>query len=146
MYKRQGYYQETGRAGRDGEASEAWLAYVLGDAVLLRKMIAEGEASEERKRLENAKLDALIGYCESTGCRRQSLLAYFGEAHGGGCGHCDNCLHPPRAWDATEAARMALSCAYRTVSYTHLDVYKRQIHGIACRGCSTLSGLNCSLN
>ncbi len=110
----EGYYQETGRAGRDGEASEAWLAYGLGDAVLLRKMIAEGEASEERKRLENAKLDALIGYCESTGCRRQSLLAYFGEAHGGGCGHCDNCLHPPRAWDATEAARKALSCAYRT--------------------------------
>ncbi len=110
----EGYYQETGRAGRDGDPAEAWLAYGLGDAVLLRRMIAEGEAGEERKRLEHAKLDALIGYCESTACRRQSLLAWFGEAHPGTCGHCDNCLQPPQTWDATEAARKALSCAYRT--------------------------------
>ncbi len=110
----EGYYQETGRGGRDGEPADAWLAYGLGDAVLLRRMIAEGEAGEERKRLENAKLDALIGYCESTACRRQTLLAYFGETHPGGCGNCDNCLHPPQVWDATDAARKALSCAYRS--------------------------------
>ena len=86
----------------------------MGDAVLLRKMIDEGEASDERKRLEHGKLDALIGYCESTACRRQTLLAYFGEPHAGACGNCDNCQHPPQTWDATEAARKALSCVYRT--------------------------------
>ncbi len=110
----EGYYQETGRAGRDGDPAEAWLAYGMSDAMLLRRMIEEGEASDERKRLEHGKLDALIGYVESTGCRRQTLLAYFGEAHAGACGNCDNCLSPPRTWDATEAARKALSCVYRT--------------------------------
>ena len=110
----EGYYQETGRAGRDGDPAEAWLAYGMGDAVLLRRMIEEGDASDERKRLEHGKLDALIGYVESTGCRRQTLLAYFGEPHAGACGNCDNCLDPPRTWDATEAARKALSCVYRT--------------------------------
>jgi ATP-dependent DNA helicase RecQ len=110
----EGYYQETGRAGRDGEAAEVWLSYGLGDVVNLRQLIQQGEAGEERKRLELRKLDALLGYCESTQCRRQSLLGWFGEAHGGACGNCDNCLEPPRSWDGTQAARKALSCVYRT--------------------------------
>lgn len=110
----EGYYQETGRAGRDGEAAEVWLSYGLGDVVNLRQLIQQGEAGEERKRLELRKLDALLGYCESTQCRRQALLGWFGEAHPGACGNCDNCLDPPRSWDGTEAARKALSCVYRT--------------------------------
>ncbi|MBU8975483.1 DNA helicase RecQ [Lysobacter sp. MMG2] len=110
----EGYYQETGRAGRDGEAAEVWLSYGLGDVVNLRQLIQQGEAGEERKRLELRKLDALLGYCESTQCRRQALLGWFGESHAGACGNCDNCLEPPRSWDGTQAARKALSCVYRT--------------------------------
>ena len=110
----EGYYQETGRAGRDGDPAAAWMAYGLGDAVLLQKMIEESESGEERKRLERRKLDALIGYAESTACRRQTLLAYFGESHAGDCGNCDNCIAPPRSWDGTVAAQKALSCVYRT--------------------------------
>jgi ATP-dependent DNA helicase RecQ len=110
----EGYYQETGRAGRDGDPAEAWLCYGLGDVVTLKQMIENGEAGEERKRLERRKLDALLGYCETTACRRRHLLASFGEPRSGGCGNCDNCLVPPQTWDATEAARKALSCAYRT--------------------------------
>jgi len=110
----EGYYQETGRAGRDGDPAEAWLCYGLGDVVTLKQMIDSGEAGEERKRLERRKLDALLGYCESTDCRRQRLLGSFGEPHAGACGNCDNCLQPPSTWDATEAARKALSCVYRT--------------------------------
>ncbi len=110
----EGYYQETGRAGRDGEPAEAWMGYGLGDVVLLRQMIEQGEASEERKALERRKLDQLLGYCESAMCRRQALLATFGEAYPESCGNCDNCLQPVRTWDATEAVRKALSCVYRT--------------------------------
>ncbi|WP_246371533.1 DNA helicase RecQ [Marilutibacter penaei] len=113
----EGYYQETGRAGRDGGPAEAWLSYGLGDVVNLRALIDRGEASDARKQLERNKLDALLGYCESTDCRRQALLGWFGEdyigAHDGGCGNCDNCLEPPETWDGTEAARKALSCVYR---------------------------------
>jgi ATP-dependent DNA helicase RecQ len=108
------YYQETGRAGRDGLAANAWMTYGLGDVVSMRQMLDGGEASEERKRLEKQKLDALLGFCESTTCRHQSLLHYFGEEHPGDCGQCDNCLTPADTWDATQAARMALSCVYRT--------------------------------
>ena len=110
----EGYYQETGRAGRDGLAADAWMTYGMADVVLLRQMVDGSEAGEERKQLERRKLDALLGFCESTGCRRQSLLAYFGEARLTPCGNCDNCLEPPATWDGTVAAQKALSCVYRT--------------------------------
>ncbi len=110
----EGYYQETGRAGRDGLPANAWLSYGLGDVVSMRQMIDNGEAPEERKRLERQKLDALLGYCESSTCRHQTVLRYFGEEHPGNCGACDNCLEPVDTWDATQAAQMALSCVYRT--------------------------------
>ncbi|WP_448143367.1 DNA helicase RecQ [Stenotrophomonas bentonitica] len=110
----EGYYQETGRAGRDSEPAEAWLCYGLGDVVLLKQMIEQSEAGEERKALERSKLDHLLGYCESMQCRRQVLLAGFGETYPQPCGNCDNCLQPPDAWDASVAAQKALSCVYRS--------------------------------
>jgi ATP-dependent DNA helicase RecQ len=110
----EGYYQETGRAGRDGLPANAWMAYGLGDVVSMRQMLLSGESPEERKRVELQKLDALLGFCESTECRHQTILRYFGEAHPGDCGQCDNCLTPVDTWDASKAAQMALSCVYRT--------------------------------
>ena len=110
----EGYYQETGRAGRDGAPANAWLTYGMADVVMLRQMVDNGEASEERKRVERQKLDALLGFCESTRCRRQTLLQYFGEHRDKPCGNCDNCLEPPATWDGTTAAQKALSCVYRT--------------------------------
>jgi ATP-dependent DNA helicase RecQ len=109
----EGYYQETGRAGRDGEPADAWMTYGLADVVQLRRLIEMSEAAEEFRRISFAKLDALLGLCETAGCRRVRLLGYFGEA-AVPCGNCDNCLDPPQTWDATEAARKALSCIYRT--------------------------------
>jgi ATP-dependent DNA helicase RecQ len=106
------YYQETGRAGRDGLPADAWMAYGLADVVNQRRMIDEGEAGEDFKRLQRSKLDALLALAEAHDCRRVRLLAYFGE-DSQPCGNCDNCLHPPATWDATEASRKALSCIYR---------------------------------
>ncbi|MEO8103808.1 MAG: DNA helicase RecQ, partial [Betaproteobacteria bacterium] len=110
----EGYYQETGRAGRDGLPAEAWMTYGMADVVMLRQMVDGSDAGEERKRLERQKLDALLGFCESTRCRRQTLLEYFGEQRAHPCGNCDNCLAPPQTWDGTTAAQKALSCVYRT--------------------------------
>ena len=110
----EGYYQETGRAGRDGEPAEAWLTYGLGDLIMLQKMIESSDAGEERRWLERRKLDTLLGYCESTRCRRQVLLASFDEIYPQPCGNCDNCLDPAKTWDATVAAQKALSCVFRS--------------------------------
>jgi ATP-dependent DNA helicase RecQ len=108
------YYQETGRAGRDGLPANAWMTYGLGDVVSMRQMLDSGDAPEERKQVERRKLDALLGFCESTGCRHQTILRYFGEQHDGNCNQCDNCLEPVDTWNATQTAQMALSCVYRT--------------------------------
>ncbi len=108
----EGYYQETGRAGRDGEAANAWMVYGLQDVVNQRRMIDESPAADEFKQVLRGKLDALLGLAEASDCRRVRLLSYFGEASQP-CGNCDNCLHPPALHDATEAARKMLSCIYR---------------------------------
>jgi ATP-dependent DNA helicase RecQ len=109
----EGYYQETGRAGRDGLPADAWMVYGLGDVVQQRRLIEQSDADDAFKRVSTAKLDALLGLCETAGCRRVRLLDYFGEASAP-CGNCDTCLAPPETWDATEAARKALSAIYRT--------------------------------
>jgi ATP-dependent DNA helicase RecQ len=108
------YYQETGRAGRDGEPADAWMVYGLQDVVQLKQFVDASEADEQHKRRERAKLDALLGWCEVTECRRRPLLEYFGEPRFETCGNCDNCTSPPATWDGTEAARKLLSAVYRT--------------------------------
>ncbi len=108
------YYQETGRAGRDGLPSNAWMSYGLKDVINLRLFTENSDASDEFKRAMLQKTDAMLGLCELTSCRRQALLAYFGEVMEQPCGNCDNCLNPPETWDATIAAQKALSCIYRT--------------------------------
>ncbi|KRC12204.1 ATP-dependent DNA helicase RecQ [Hydrogenophaga sp. Root209] len=108
----EGYYQETGRAGRDGEPANAWMAYGLQDVVNQRRMIDESPAADEFKQVLRGKLDALLTLAEASDCRRVRLLSYFGE-HSEPCGNCDNCLHPPQLFDATESARKLLSCIYR---------------------------------
>ena len=108
------YYQETGRAGRDGLPADAWMVYGVQDVAKLQQMTASSAAPEEQKRIERQKLDALLGFCEATRCRRQVLLSYFGEELAEACGNCDTCLEPVESFDGTEAAQKALSCVYRT--------------------------------
>lgn len=108
------YYQETGRAGRNGEPADAWMSYGLQDVITLRQFVQNSDAGEMHKRVEHHKLEAMLGLCELISCRRQALLSYFDEDTKEHCGNCDNCLTPPEKWDATEAVRMALSCVYRT--------------------------------
>ncbi|OAV52504.1 ATP-dependent DNA helicase RecQ [Rhizobium sp. WYCCWR10014] len=108
------YYQETGRAGRDGLPSEVWMAYGMADVIQRGRMIDEGNAAAEIKRVERAKLNALLAICETASCRRQAILAHFGEAHAGQCGNCDTCLKPVETWEGTEAAIKALAAVYRT--------------------------------
>jgi ATP-dependent DNA helicase RecQ len=119
----EGYFQETGRAGRDGEPADAWMAYGLGDVVQLRNFIEQGESTPERKRVETRKLDDMLAYCETADCRRTVILSYFGESYAGGCGRCDNCLAPPARIDGTVDAQKVLSAVRRTgerFGVTHL--------------------------
>jgi len=108
------YYQETGRAGRDGLPADAWMSYGLQDVITLRQMLEQSQAEDTHKRVERHKLDAMLAFCELTTCRRRALLGYFGETLEKPCGNCDTCLEPPETWDATVAAQKALSCVHRT--------------------------------
>lgn len=112
----EGYYQETGRAGRDGQAADAWMVYGLGDVIQQRRMIEESEAQRKFKQVAARKLEAMLSLCETTTCRRLSMLRYFGEAadDAAACGNCDVCLNPPQVWDATVEVQKALSCVYRS--------------------------------
>jgi ATP-dependent DNA helicase RecQ len=123
----EGYYQETGRAGRDGQAAHAWMAYGLQDVVNQRRMIDESPATDDFKQVMRGKLDALLALAEATDCRRVRLLSYFGETYAPSegvrysCQSCDNCLNPPQIWDGTEAARMLLSTIYRVQQMSGLS-------------------------
>jgi len=108
------YYQETGRAGRDGHAADAWMTYGFADVMSLIRLLDAGEMTETQRRIERQKTEALIGFCETVACRRQVLLGYFGEADHAPCGNCDNCRTPVPSWDGTVAAQKALSAIYRT--------------------------------
>ena len=131
----EGYYQETGRAGRDGMQADAWMVYGLADVVQQRWMIEQSEADVEYKRIAMAKLDAILGLCETTRCRRVCLLDYFGESSDG-CGNCDNCITPPQEWDGTDAARKLMSCVFRCEQASGLAFGAQQVVDVL-RGKST---------
>lgn len=134
------YYQETGRAGRDGQPADAWMVFGLNDVVQRRRMIEEGDAAEARKAVERHKLDAMLAYCEQASCRRVALLAYFGETLDTACGNCDTCLSPPATVDATREARMLLSAVYRTGQRYGFGVVIDHLRGTG-RDEARLSGL-----
>ena len=123
------YYQETGRAGRDGEPSNAWMAYGLQDVITLRQFVQDSKADEAHKRVEHQKLESMLGLCEVATCRRQTLLSYFDETGTHACGQCDNCQTPPEKWDGTEAAQKALSCIYRTKQRFGVNYIVDILHG-----------------